>query len=272
MRWFKRLVEVSRTTEVYTYNDRDTLVEASSSILDMLNSALVKNQPFIFSPTSDYQTKEIIDRSEEMGGHIDAPFTVFSYEISGNVPITFSPEEEIIKTGINVRTWCVVVIETAPTVYEIFSLIQTVAVSSSTRWTILHFPHTLNSVSKKQYNIMLSLTEKYLTRVSKEKAGVQKVKEKLKIGVGKSKHFSTIKKVIHITPKKNISHHTHSEGNIRDINWTHRWSVRGHWMKTKGVGKDREGNYCVEGFTWRNAHIKGPEEMPLVKKQRLVQN
>ena len=56
----------------------------------------------------------------------------------------------------------------------------------------------------------------------------------------------------------------------REIEWSHRWSVRGHWRDHGGIGKDRDDNYCIEGKTWVKSHAKGPEDKLVIKKQRLV--
>lgn len=49
----------------------------------------------------------------------------------------------------------------------------------------------------------------------------------------------------------------------REIDYSHRWTVRGHWRTVKTIGKDRDGNPYL-GFTWVKDHIKGPEDKPLV--------
>ena len=40
--------------------------------------------------------------------------------------------------------------------------------------------------------------------------------------------------------------------------WIEAWRVRGHWRKYEGgIGKDRNGERCVEGYTWVSAYEKG---------------
>lgn len=57
----------------------------------------------------------------------------------------------------------------------------------------------------------------------------------------------------------------------KQLDFSHRFEVRGHWRKTTGVlGKNREGEYVVQGYTWVKAHIKGPEDKPVVKKTRII--
>ena len=56
-----------------------------------------------------------------------------------------------------------------------------------------------------------------------------------------------------------------------EIEWNHRWRVRGHWRRIEGIGKDPEGNK-VQGFTWIKECIKGPENKPLLNKPRIVKD
>jgi len=79
---------------------------------------------------------------------------------------------------------------------------------------------------------------------------------------------------------KNIKNHSHifsKQKNIvplfgGEIDWSHRWEVRGHWRKCDGIGKDREGKRCVNNFTWVKEHEKGPEDLPLIKKTRIIES
>jgi hypothetical protein len=53
----------------------------------------------------------------------------------------------------------------------------------------------------------------------------------------------------------------------RDVDWSHQWEIRGHWRVCETIGKDRDGIYQVEGYTWVKNHIKG--KGILVKKARI---
>lgn len=55
------------------------------------------------------------------------------------------------------------------------------------------------------------------------------------------------------------------------IEWQHRWKVRGHWRRIKGIGHDTEGNE-VNGFTWIKECIKGPEDKPLINRPRIFRD
>lgn len=54
------------------------------------------------------------------------------------------------------------------------------------------------------------------------------------------------------------------------LEFTHAFKVRGHWRKIddKSIGKDRSGDYNVQGYTWVIDHIRGEGE--LVKRVRIV--
>lgn len=77
-----------------------------------------------------------------------------------------------------------------------------------------------------------------------------------------------IRRIVRIVPK------TQRRDTVRPltptgiIDWSHRWEVRGHWRRVKGLGKDRAGDYVVRGFTWVRDFVKGPADLPLVTKTR----
>ena len=92
---------------------------------------------------------------------------------------------------------------------------------------------------------------------------------------GKSDYYSfkgkpTIKKdrIIYYLIEKKI--YKNGQYNIQPrtrLEYSHAFSVRGHWRRFDGIGKDRQGNRKVQGFTWVKDFIKGEGE--LIKKVRL---
>lgn len=58
--------------------------------------------------------------------------------------------------------------------------------------------------------------------------------------------------------KTEYEHDPEGEG----VEWSHRWLVRGHWRQIH----DKDGN---PRLTWVKAHIKGPDDKPLVLKDKL---
>lgn len=102
--------------------------------------------------------------------------------------------------------------------------------------------------------------------------GSERINERLKIGSGKGKEVFKIKEVVHVslTRKESALPKVGSFG--REIDWSHRWEVSGHWRKIPegSVGKSPTGEYGVRGFTWVVPHEKGPDNKPVVKKVRVV--
>jgi hypothetical protein len=81
-------------------------------------------------------------------------------------------------------------------------------------------------------------------------------------------HISEYQMVYRKQPKKVTEDAGFGES---EMDWQHRWHVRGHWRQVKGIGYDAEGNE-MQGWTWIKAHIKGPEDKPLVEKTKIVRD
>lgn len=62
-----------------------------------------------------------------------------------------------------------------------------------------------------------------------------------------------------ISTKKHIT--KYKEVTSEPLEWEHSWKVIGHWRNIKGVGKDRDGSYIVNGRTWINPCIKGAGQL-----------
>jgi len=103
---------------------------------------------------------------------------------------------------------------------------------------------------------------------TKYAVGEERMNERIRIGSGKKRELHKIKDLIHVVLKKEKK--TYLANTSRKIDWTHRWEVMGHWRKVETIGKDRQGKYGIKGFTWVSAHVKGPDEMMLVPKIRVV--
>lgn len=90
------------------------------------------------------------------------------------------------------------------------------------------------------------------------------------------KHASTLKvsnrPIYYVLDKKMEKMHVTSCG-IKargTLEFTHSFKVRGHWrtLQTGRVGKDRNGDYKIKGYTWVTEHIKGTGE--LVHRTRII--
>lgn len=98
----------------------------------------------------------------------------------------------------------------------------------------------------------------------------EKVKPiRARVGSGKDRQAIKINKIVRVMLKSERKEYERTAG--RHIEWTHKWEVMGHWVTLHNpdtIGKDRDGNYCVRGRTWRSEHVKGKGD--LVKKSRVI--
>lgn len=209
-------------------------------------------QHFVFTPKEQPEGPKEPGECEAVE-ELDLPFKAISIEVLG-APIT-SPR---ITDELKITTHSLYVIERKPKDYLIF--IHITADNGADEVVLV----------KDDDHHFKVVVQSYLDRLAKEKEGVQTVREKLKVGSGHAKRFHTIRRLIYVTPKKQTESLTRSVG--KPIDWSQRWMVRGHWRKVPTIGKDREGQYCVEGFTWVTEFTKGPEHLPLIPKVRLVKD
>jgi hypothetical protein len=212
--------------------------------------ALVEQcQPFVFygdnEPVETQNSDTVVER-------FDPPFKVFSIECI-NGPVGRFRGSQHAEIGL----YCIMVMELAPRQYQYFSLANK--------------PHGGWMVARPDKHVA-PIVEKFLARLSTEKLGTETVRTRVKIGTGTAKRVHTIRRIVHVAPKR-LVRNLAVAGPTQQVNWTHRWTVRGHWVSLPGrIGKDRDGNYCVADWTWREGSIKGPEHLPLVKKVRAVED
>jgi hypothetical protein len=90
-----------------------------------------------------------------------------------------------------------------------------------------------------------------------------------KLKLGKKKNNFKIKNFTHVSTKRYEKEHTSFLG--RSINWSHGFWVSGHWRKLKEskLGKDRNGEYKVNGYTWVVPHTR-KDELGVVEKTRVI--
>lgn len=121
------------------------------------------------------------------------------------------------------------------------------------------------------YKLFMTVTKSFCDFINSKSAKVGQSKTNIRF-----KHKATglvkIKKLIHIS--KLVKDKPIQPGQFRDVDWSHQWEVRGHWRSVGmgKIGKDRNGGYKIKGFTWVQAHFKGPDDKELVKKIRKVTN
>lgn len=109
----------------------------------------------------------------------------------------------------------------------------------------------------------------FLDNLNNKDVGICKVNIKQKIKTGKSKRFHKIKEIIVIDSDRPVYQKVF--GRNVAVDWSHGWAVRGHWRKLKEgiIGKNREGNYNIKGFTWVTPHTK-KDELGIIEKTRLL--
>jgi hypothetical protein len=198
---------------------------------------------FVFEPEG------VIEDSMLESETIDLPFEVCSFEVRG----------EIMPGGYR----CVLMRELEPRVFEMYCYKESSDRSLMIEYVDYRTVKTEGGVRPAQ------LVSYLLKRLTKERTGLEEIKLREKIGTGKERRPLGIRKIIRVAPDKRAS--SVEALAKKAINWSHRWMVRGHWRKHEGIGKNRQGDYVVSGWTWVASHQKGPEELPLIDdKTRLV--
>ena len=74
--------------------------------------------------------------------------------------------------------------------------------------------------------------------------------------------------IIYISSKRNFKKINTNNKIINKPQYA--YEVMGHWRKINSIGKDRQGNRTVNGFTWINPYQKGTGE--LMRKIRIINN
>lgn len=221
-------------------------------------------QVFVFETPikSNYEQwlKEITEAVEErkaggpdrlLPGLDSAPFPIFSLECL-NGPLC-TPDEKLLTKPIV----AILAKEVAPLEFKFYTLMSFTDQGGKPVYWV-----TFTQVPGR-------LAELYVQSISTSVVGHESVKERIKVGRGADRRTHTIRKIIRIVPKAEVSHARPIAS--REIDWSHRWLVRGHWRRRPGLGKDRAGTYCINGFTWVIEHERGPEDAPLISdKVRVV--
>lgn len=152
---------------------------------------------------------------------------------------------------------CYLINEVEPRSYQIYALTknkgQYYLLFSSTDSMTVAFKNKINS---------------FLRQIKHGKTGIENVKETVRIGSGASREIHKIRRIVHVCNKREYLKARSVTG--KPIDWSHQWSVRGHWRRVNGLGKDRNDDYSVHGFTWVTDHIRGPEDKPFIKKTRFL--
>ena len=222
----------------------DVKEEDLAGIADALVNGINRCEPFVFETGENTMLPD--------ARPIDAPFPVFSMEFStGFSSLAAADNSEIMVT---IRCMMIIADYLDPGVHLAMALIQKDAYSDHAVYfafeELSHVTFMLNKLNRGH----LGVVERD-TRISWKKPGNPKKKQ----GITKQRVF-----IVADQKKSEVGGH-------RDIQWSHRWNVRGHWRRVNGIGKNRLGEYCEQGRTWVTHSTKGPAGFPLInKKQHIV--
>lgn len=239
MKQFLKMVYTARTFG-YTsrWSDDKTIIDyyEPEPITNNFYSLVEGSSVFVF-PNKPLST-DYINSPEEL----DLPFKTCAFECFD-------------KTNHQYKCW--LINEIAPKEYEFFVL-----VNDGVKDAIIY---DLNGPS---YALFKTHAQSFLSQIKYGKTGIENTNIPVKLGSGKNKYTHKIRKIVHICNEKEYLKTKSITG--KPIDWSHRWSVRGHWRRIIGLGKDRNGDYSVANFTWVTDHIRGPEELPFIKKTRFL--
>ena len=200
---------------------------------------------------------EIIHDPEGYKGDLDSPFQTIWIEMAekDGVQYKVTVSENTDPDLPVVNTLGMLVHEVKPRTFRIWSLLE------------MHDKKfDIKIVKAFETSMMGEVAKLLIERLNKEAWGLESSRKHVHIGNGNIKQSRRIKRIIHVTPKKQSLKLKSYKS--RSIEWTHSWTVRGHWRTIDGVGKNREGSGDVLGHTWVKAHIKGTGD--LIKKTRNV--
>ncbi|HEY8271211.1 MAG TPA: hypothetical protein VIG33_10020 [Pseudobdellovibrionaceae bacterium] len=238
MKYFLKLIDVARENGIVTNPEEWETRPLTESEWD----AIEKCAPFVFTDVEE--TVHVNGIESDLS---DAPFPIFSIEGFGT-----EPAGEYMGPVVGLLPlYCMISIELKPKIFDYIALSK-----AGDEYFVLQMDE------RKVGPIVTS----FLQDLSKKSLGQERVRTSIKIGTGKMKRLHRLRRIIHVAPRKyaRAAPETH-----RHIDWTHRFEVRGHWRKIDTLGKDRQGKYCIHGYTWISHHEKGPETLPLVRKVRL---
>ena len=216
-------------------------------------------RPFIFLSDPKNPNTEGMQLPHREMDEIDLPFEVCSFEDENwRKRIIMKGRKADMSDSRSIAISCIVIKELAPKQYKLW-------VYDGSEDNII----VLTQDSGLPYNQILQFVqERFINRLSTDEIGTSKSKERIKYKLDGKKRVRVIKKVVYVS-KGLIKESVHGQ----TVNWdySHRWEVRGHWRKLNEgkLGKNRNGDYAVKGYTWVVAHEKGPEDKPLVKKTRV---
>lgn len=291
MEYLKKMIDTVRTTHIF---DQSILIKEFGEITEktLMEASIEdarRSQRSMFSPNRQAQLKEhfakLVEKAhfflfhqtgprafkieKELGLQLDLPFSTCIFERIGGPLYQLDVGDQLMRLPygtdpqLTEERFVVLVNELAPRKYEFFTFELMVPVDTK------HHERAGVSYSTSDAPVIgvTETTELLINDIGSSQLGREAVRERVKLGTGNYKRTHTIRTLIHVskgTPQVVVGH--------RDVDWTHRWEVRGHWrnIDATAIGKNRDGEYGVVGMTWVKEHTKGPEELPVVNKLRVV--
>lgn len=215
---------------------------------DIFLKELKNTRPFILHDNGGGYLKSSQDNKTQ---ELDIPFKTCFFENYDCPLVVYQDYKE--GFTVTLGMW---VHELSPKQY-IFICLDTTLYPNGNIYTSLFSYDDIND-----FNAM-TITKKSLDFLSNCCLGEGKTRVQIKTKENGIKCINKIKKVIHVIHKKNVS--LLPKG--LNIDWSHKWEVMGHWRKINTIGKDREDNYNIKGYTWIKNYTKGSGE--LIRKIRI---
>lgn len=128
------------------------------------------------------------------------------------------------------------------------------------------YPELYENLSRATYKMLVEVFE----TLKSNKLTFAENNEAVTVRTRVRREFVKIKynprEVIYIGSKKEVKPYINSERIIRKPDYA--YEVMGHWRVIGSIGKDRNGNRIVKGYTWIRPYTKGKGE--LMKKVRVI--
>lgn len=103
-----------------------------------------------------------------------------------------------------------------------------------------------------------AILDGFCAKLRSSTVGYEKYTRQIPVQVGHHKYTKSIGKVIRLKGKGEPSP---APAFARTIEWESSWFVRGHWRAHPGgMGKDRNGIYNQNGYTWVKHHVRGNKD------------
>lgn len=253
MKYFKILLQLLPKIGVEGIsNDREHFIVYSKKQSDFWFNEIIKCQNLVMINNNDSSIIHNLGEDDPNVFLKSAPFKYFSLEGFKSAINVIHDED----TGGVGYVYCICCIETIPNKWDFILLLEKGDIQK-----ILHLKH---EAYVKPINMMLD-------QIDKKSVHIVSTRDKIKINISGEKTNHFIKRYILISDKKYKIPEEIARVS-KKVDWSHQWLVRGHWREIEGIGKDRNGDYCIENFTWVKDHKKGPEEKQLIRKTRIIKS